>query len=94
MIEVQIRALVQAAIEKCNRNHDEKHVLKEKNAADVRLKQIEQIITKLYMDNAEGHITDERLHSMVQKLEGEAGMIRSRLAELSGPPPRPNRGSL
>ena len=85
--EVQIRALVQAAVEKSDRSHDKKHVLKEKNAADARLRQIEQIITKLYMDNAEGHITDERLHSMVQKLEGEAGMIRSRLAELSAPSP-------
>ena len=39
--------------------------------AQARLKTIESTITKLYIDNAQGKLTDERLHSMVQSLEKE-----------------------
>jgi DNA invertase Pin-like site-specific DNA recombinase len=50
-----------------------------------RLITIDRMITKLYTDNAEGRISDERLDRMMQDLEREAKELEILLAELTKP---------
>ncbi len=58
-----------------------KKVRKEK--INARLNVIDRIIPKLYVDNAEGRLDDERLSSMVDDLQKESVAIRKELAELT-----------
>lgn len=83
--ESQIQDLVAAAVQKAESDGAADKAAQAKKLASARLSQIDQIVTKLYMDNAEGHLSDERLHAMVQKLENEAQALKMRLSELSGP---------
>ena len=85
--DLQIRALVQTAVQRTGSCRAAETVRQEKKRAEERRRQIDQLITKLYMDNAGGHLSDERLHAMVRKLESEAQAINGKLAELSGPAP-------
>ena len=48
-----------------------------------RLSVIDKIIPKLYLDNAEGRLDDDRLSSMVDDLQKESVAIRQELSELS-----------
>lgn len=48
-----------------------------------RLGVIDKIIPKLYVDNAEGRLDDDRLSTMVDDLQKEAAVIRRELEELS-----------
>ena len=48
-----------------------------------RLKVIDKIIPKLYVDNAEGKLADERLFIMVDDLQKESVAIRRELSELA-----------
>jgi hypothetical protein len=50
-----------------------------------RLITIDRMITKLYTDNAEGRISDERLDRMTRDLEREAEELEILLAELTKP---------
>jgi len=50
--------------------------------AKSRLKTIDRIITKMYMDNAEGKISDDRLARVVPDLEKEASVLEAKIAEL------------
>ena len=47
-----------------------------------RLKMIDRMITKMYLDNAEGKISDDRLSRVVADLEKEAGVLEAKIAEL------------
>ena len=47
-----------------------------------RQKQIDDMITKLYMDNVSGRIDDERLERMVRSLDEESKTNSSKIAEL------------
>ena len=47
-----------------------------------RLKTIDRMITKMYMDNAEGKISDDRLARVVPDLEKEASTLEMKIAEL------------
>lgn len=51
--------------------------------AQARLLTIDKIVTKLYTDNAEGRLDDERLARMVQALEQESASHQAVIAELS-----------
>lgn len=51
--------------------------------AQARLKTIDRMVTKLYMDNAEGKISDDRLSRMVSDLEQEAGALEVKIEELN-----------
>ena len=44
---------------------------------------IDKIIPKLYVDNAEGKLDDDRLSSMVDDLQKESVAIKKELLELS-----------
>ena len=57
-----------------------KKVRKEK--INARLNVIDKIIPKLYVDNAEGRLDDERLSTMVADLQKESVNLRKELAEL------------
>ena len=48
-----------------------------------RIATIDKIVTKLYTDNAEGKIDDDRLHRMVDSLETESAGLERLVSELS-----------
>ena len=50
--------------------------------AQTRLKMIDRMITKMYMDNAEGKISDDRLSRVIPDLEKEAAALEAKIAEL------------
>lgn len=64
-------------------NQQAKKLRKEK--AEARLLTIDKIIAKLYTDNAEGKLDDERLSRMVADLERESAGLKAALAELNTP---------
>ena len=47
-----------------------------------RLKMIDRMITKMYMDNAEGKISDDRLSRVIPELEKEASSLEAKIMEL------------
>ena len=49
--------------------------------AGTRLAAIDRMVMKLYADNAEGALSDERLRRMVEDLESEAGDLKAMLEE-------------
>ncbi len=49
---------------------------------EARLGAINNTIAKLYLDNAEGRLSDDRLASLVDKFEQEAGRLQIRLGSL------------
>ena len=51
--------------------------------ARTRLKMIDRMVTKMYMDNAEGRISDDRLSRVVADLEKEASVLEVKIAELN-----------
>ena len=53
------------------------------DAANARMLTIDKIVTKLYTDNAEGKLDDERLSRMVAELEKESVALKTTIAELS-----------
>lgn len=83
----QIDALVNQVLEEL---HDEsaKKVKEAKiEKSKSRLAIINRTISKLYVDNAEGKLTDARLESMVADLEKEAAGLEKALAILCAPDP-------
>lgn len=59
----------------------------QKEKGEARLTTINKIITKLYTDNAEGKLDDNRLTQMVADLEREADGLNKMIAELNIPNP-------
>jgi len=78
----EIDALVQSVIS----HENSKMNLTDKKAqieqAQARVKMIDRMITKMYMDNAEGKISDDRLARVVPDLEKEASALEAKIAEL------------
>ena len=79
----EIDALVQSVIshETSRLNLTDKKAQLEQ--ARNRLKMIDRMIPKMYMDNAEGRISDDRLSRVVVDLEREAGALEAKIAELN-----------
>lgn len=50
---------------------------------EARLKVIDKIIPKIYVDNAEGKLDDERLEQMVNDLQKESASIQNELLEIN-----------
>ena len=75
--EQQIQALVTTAVKRVESDGAAEKAKQARENASSRLQQIDQIVTKLYMDNTEGHLSDDRLHTMVQKLEAEAQSLQA-----------------
>lgn len=78
----EINALVQSVVE----NETSRLNLRDKKTqieqARSRLKVIDRMITKMYMDNAEGRISDDRLSRVVADLEKEASSLEAAIAEM------------
>lgn len=77
-----IDALVKAVIaHECSRRNIENKKTQLERARS-RLKTIDRMITKMYMDNAEGKISDDRLSRVVGDLEKEATTLEAKIMEL------------
>lgn len=83
----EIQALVDSVIEKehSRTKAADRKVLVEQ--AQNRLKMIDRMITKMYSDNAQGKISDERLERVVADLEKEATGLEQKISELDAPDP-------
>ena len=82
LTDEEIDALVQSVIahETSRMNLADKKAQIEQ--AHARLKTIDRMITKLYTDNAEGKISDDRLSRVIPDLEKEAAALEAKIAEL------------
>ena len=54
----------------------------QKDRAEARLKVIDKMVTKLYMDNAQGLLSGDRLERLVADLEKESKGLEAQLAQL------------
>ena len=79
----QIHAMAKAAID--NEISEDNLALKkvQREKAKARLAVIDKMISKLYLDNAEGKLADCRLEKMVTDLESEANQLTEQLKELN-----------
>lgn len=87
MSDADIDALVRSVIE---REHAQRNLVDKKaqlEQAQSRLKTIDRMITKMYMDNAEGRISDDRLNRVVADLEKEAKALEEKVTELKADDP-------
>lgn len=79
----EIDTLVQSVIENTNSRLnlvDKKtHIEQARN----RLATIDRMVSKMYLDNAEGKISDDRLSRMVAELEKEASALEAKITELN-----------
>lgn len=79
----QIQAMAKAAIDRevSEDNLALKKVQREKTKA--RLAVIDKMISKLYLDNAEGRLADNRLEKMVADLEAESDQLSQQMEDLN-----------
>lgn len=85
--DAQIEDLVESIANKTSSSTaiEERRVQRER--AEARLKVIDRMVSKLYMDNAEDHISDERMNRIVSDLESEARGLEAQLESLNVPDP-------
>lgn len=79
----EMDAIAHAACQKANCLDEQKSRHMQLEKANARILTIDRIVTKLYSDNAEGKIDDERLERMVAELERESAGLRKKIADLS-----------
>ncbi len=60
---------------------------RQREQAEARLSVIDKMVAKLYLDNAEGRIDDDRLRRLTADLERESAGLKTTLAELSAATP-------
>lgn len=85
----QAEALARAAAEKEQGASEAAARQTRLQQAQARLLTIDKIVTKLYTDNAEGKLDDDRLNRMVAALEQESASHQAVIAELSQTTPEP-----
>ncbi len=81
--DAQVEEMVESIMQKensCAAREDRKI---QKERAEQRLTTIDRMISKMYMDNAEGRISDDRLSRVVADLEHEAKGLEAQLEELN-----------
>ena len=83
LTDEQVDAMVQEALKQFGSEDSIKARKLQKEQAEARLLTIDKVVTKLYTDNAEGRLDDERLQRMVGDLEKESAGLRSLLSELA-----------
>ena len=83
LTDEEIDALVQSVIAQENSRMNLADKKAQLEQAQARLKMIDRMITKMYMDNAEGRISDDRLSRVIPDLEKEAGALEAKIAELN-----------
>lgn len=82
-----VECLIQNVYKKAQGENSQQERKLQREKANARLATISKIIAKLYTDNAEGHLSDERLFQMVEELEREAKGLNQLLSELEIPDP-------
>ena len=82
LTEEQMEQLVRAMVEREVSPDQAADRKAQKDRAEVRLKVIDRMVTKLYMDNAEGVLSNERLERLVSDLEKESAGLETQLAQL------------
>ena len=60
---------------------------RQREQAEARLSVIDKMVAKLYLDNAEGRVDDDRLRRLTADLERESAGLKATLAELSAATP-------
>ena len=79
MTDEQVEIMVHEALKRFGDEENRKAKKLQKEQAEARLLTIDKIVTKLYTDNAEGRLDDERLRRLVGELEKESAGLRSLL---------------
>ena len=82
MTDEQIDQLVGDVLREKQTSEAEQTRRLQQEQATARLKTIDRVITKLYMDNAEGRLEDARLSDMVTQLQNEGAGLQRLLATL------------
>lgn len=85
MTDEQVEIMVHKALKRFGNEESRKAKKLQKEQAEARLLTIDKIVTKLYTDNAEGRLDDERLSRLVGELEKESAGLRSLLDERRTP---------
>lgn len=83
MTDEGIDELVKTALESSGNADMLKAKKAQLQAAEARLLTIDKMVGKLYADNAEGRIDDDRLRRMVSDLEKESVTLKSTIAQLN-----------
>lgn len=83
LTDEQIDAIVEHIMQEDNSDNAAKARKVRREKLQGRLGVIDKIIPKLYVDNAEGKLDDDRLSSMVDDLQKESVAIKKELLELS-----------
>lgn len=81
--DADIEELVKAALKRAGSEDIQKAKRMQLQAAEARLLTIDKMIGKLYADNAEGRLDDDRLRRMVLDLERESAGLKTTVAQLS-----------
>lgn len=83
LTDTQVKELVTEALQKAGAAENPKAIQQKKERIEARITTIDKIVTKLYTDNAEGNLDDDRLRRMVADLEKESVGLQSELKTLT-----------
>jgi site-specific DNA recombinase len=83
LTDTQVKELVTDALQKAGAVENPKAIQQKKERIEARITTIDKIVTKLYTDNAEGNLDDDRLRRMVADLEKESVGLQSELKALT-----------
>ena len=83
LTDKQVEALVKEALRRAGANENPKALRQKREKIEARIGTIDKIVTKLYTDNAEGRLDDERLQRMVADLEKESVGLQAALDSLT-----------
>ena len=85
MSDEEISDLVQAVVKQEQEKERYQDKKRQIERASARLKTIDKMIVKLYNDNAEGKIADDRMYQMVSDLEKESAGLHELIQRLDVP---------
>lgn len=83
LTDKQVEALVKEALRRAGANENPKALRQKREKIEARIGTIDKIVTKLYTDNAEGRLDDERLQRMVADMEKESVGLQAALDSLT-----------
>ena len=79
----QVESLVNEALQRIGAVENPKELRQKRERIEARIGTIDKIVTKLYTDNAAGHLNDDRLRRMVADLEKESAGLQTTLDSLT-----------
>lgn len=85
MTDEEAAALVREALKRFGSDEHRRARALQGEQAQARLLTIDKVVAKLYTDNAEGRLDDDRLRRMVEDLERESAGLRTLLQSLNAP---------